>query len=94
MSFLREEATVDVIQRAAYRFAHRFSIEVAGDAESLHCKLRPAPGVEFDEEQFVHEFRSEVLDQALRARIREETRGERDVILALAFSHSGLVDPP
>jgi His-Xaa-Ser system protein HxsD len=38
------------------------------------------------------DFRNEVVDQALRERIRDETQETRNLILALAFSHTGLVD--
>ena len=37
------------------------------------------------------EFQNEVLDQVLRERIRNETKEVRNLILALAFSNTGLV---
>jgi His-Xaa-Ser system protein HxsD len=92
VTFSREAATVDAIQRAAYRLADRFSLDLRGDAETLTCHLQPAAGVDADEAQLEHVFRTEVLDQVLRARISEETRDERNLILAFAFSKSGLVD--
>jgi len=38
----------------------------------------------------VADFRTEVLDQALRERIRKETEGVRNLILAKAFSEAPL----
>ena len=45
-----------------------------------------------DAEALVAEFRNEVLDQVLRERIRIETQEARNLILAVAFSGTGLVD--
>jgi His-Xaa-Ser system protein HxsD len=41
----------------------------------------------------VADFRNEVLDQVLRERIRAETSDIRNLVLALAFSRTGLADP-
>ena len=40
------------------------------------------------------EFRNEVLDETLRERIRDDTKEVRNVILALAFSNTGLAETP
>lgn len=74
----------DAIQRAAYRFSDRFSMALERDGENYRCLLtfpaEPDPSV-------VGAFESEVLDQVLRARIRAETEGVRNLILSVAFSH-------
>lgn len=66
------------------------NIEVDGEAAT--CALT------FDAQQpdeladrAVAEFQKELLDQDLRARIREETKESRNLILAYAFSRSGLI---
>jgi His-Xaa-Ser system protein HxsD len=41
----------------------------------------------------IESFRVEVLDQTLRERIRAETEPIRTMILAQAFSRTGVVDP-
>ena len=43
-------------------------------------------------DEVVAEFRSEVLDQVLRERIRAETADVRNLVLALAFSKTGLTE--
>jgi His-Xaa-Ser system protein HxsD len=75
----------DAIQRAAYKYCAHFSMELQRDGENLRCLLQflsddADPGL-------VADFRTEVLDQVLRQRIRNETEGVRNLILALAFSN-------
>jgi His-Xaa-Ser system protein HxsD len=90
--FAAQTASVDAIQRAAYRFSDRFSCElVPGEDEHL-CRLT-AVGDQVVGDH-VADFRTEVLDQALRERIRAETEPIRTMILAHAFSKTGVVDPP
>jgi His-Xaa-Ser system protein HxsD len=48
---------------------------------------------EFDIDAEIKNFRTEVLDQTLRERIRSETEPIRTMILAQAFSRTGVVDP-
>ena len=90
--FDRNAYSVDAIQRAAYRFSDRLSIELvtAGDVFRCRTTLLTDDGEQAD--VTIHEFRAEVLDQLLRERIREETAGVRNVILAMAFSNTGLAD--
>lgn len=82
--------SVDAIQRAAYRFSDRVSCELAsGDAE--HCCVLTALS-DADLDVLIADFRTEVLDQVLRERIRAETEPIRTMILAQAFSKTGVVD--
>jgi His-Xaa-Ser system protein HxsD len=84
-----ESHSADVIQRASYPFADQFSIELTRDGTNFRCLLHfPA---EIDDAT-VNAFRVEVVDQVLRERIRAETEGVRNVVLALAFSNSELTD--
>ena len=74
----------DAIQRAAYKFCDQFSVELQRDGANFRCELHfGAPEVD---PVVVGRFRGEVVDEVLRARIRSETEGVRNVILALAFS--------
>jgi His-Xaa-Ser system protein HxsD len=82
--------SVDAIQRAAYRFSDRFSCELVTSETEHRCVLT-AVG-EVDLESLVTDFRIEVLDQVLRERIRAETEPIRTMILAHAFSRTGVVD--
>jgi His-Xaa-Ser system protein HxsD len=77
---------VDAIQRAAYKYGAHFSIEVQREGENLLCVLH-FHGDEIDLD-VVADFRAEVLDQVLRSRIRQETEGVRNLILAWAFSEA------
>jgi His-Xaa-Ser system protein HxsD len=92
VTFAAQTASVDAIQRAAYRFSDRFSCELIPGKDEHLCRLT-AVG-DHTAGDHVADFRTEVLDQALRERIRAETEPIRTMILAHAFSRTGVVDPP
>jgi His-Xaa-Ser system protein HxsD len=83
--------SADAIQRAAYRFCDRLSLELTTAGGTFRCVVR----VETDDDDIadatVGDFTNEVLDQTLRERIRTETEEVRNLILALAFSNTDLV---
>jgi His-Xaa-Ser system protein HxsD len=81
--------SVDAIQRAAYRMSDRLSIDLRAYPDTIACTLHIAPSADADE--LVAEFRNEALDQVLRERIRLETEASRNLILALAFSKTGVL---
>jgi hypothetical protein len=56
---------------------------------NYRCRLHFPSEVD---EAVVDGFRTEVLDHVLRERIRTETEGTRNVVLALAFSNTSLSD--
>jgi His-Xaa-Ser system protein HxsD len=91
LDFDAETTSIDAIERAAYRFCDRFSLELLLGEGSHRCLLRPVG--DFDLGAEVESFRTEVLDQTLRERIRAETEPIRTMILAQAFSRTGVVDP-
>lgn len=91
LAFETSSNSADAIQRAAYRFIDRFSLELSRDADVFRCILRFPPDAVADDET-VADFRNEVLDQVLRERIRTETEGVRNLVLALAFSNTSLSD--
>jgi His-Xaa-Ser system protein HxsD len=90
VSFAAATTSTDAIQRAAYRFSDRFSCELIPGEEAHLCRLQTIGEVSDGE---VGGFRTEVLDQTLRERIRAETEPIRTMILAQAFSRTGVVDP-
>jgi His-Xaa-Ser system protein HxsD len=90
VTFAASTTSIDAIQRAAYRFSDRFSCELIPSDESYLCRLQPIGETTTEE---VGSFRTEVLDQTLRERIRAETEPIRTMILAQAFSRTGVVDP-
>ena len=83
--------SADAIQRAAYRLSDRLSCDLIAEGDTLRCTLH-LPPESGDVPSVVADFRNEVLDQTLRERIRNETQEVRNLILALAFSNTGLVD--
>lgn len=79
-------ASLDAVQRAAYRFGDRLSIDLH-PGETITCVLQIGNGDDADD--LAAAFRNEVLDQVLRERIRTETAAARNLILAVAFSQTG-----
>lgn len=92
VTFAAQTASIDAIQRAAYRFSDRFSCELTPGEDEHLCRLTAVGDQTLAEH--VADFRTEVLDQVLRERIRAETEPIRTMILAHAFSKTGVVDPP
>jgi His-Xaa-Ser system protein HxsD len=76
----------DAIQRAAYRYCDRFAMSIQRAGENFRCVLSFRDSSP-DWKKVVDDFRVEVLDQVLRQRIRRDTEGVRNIILALAFSN-------
>jgi His-Xaa-Ser system protein HxsD len=84
--------SLEAIKRAAYRCSDRFAFDVSALGNTAACTLifDDAKSPEFVQ-LAVSSFRKEVLDQDLRQTIRAETETIRNVILAHAFSRTGLV---
>jgi His-Xaa-Ser system protein HxsD len=91
LHFDRSAASIDAVQRAVYRLSDRLSCDIAPGEEAIEVLVYPADP-DADTKQLLGDLRNEVLDQALRERIRAETGDVRNLILALAFSKTGLVD--
>lgn len=84
--------SLDCIKRAAYRFTNRFSLEMQIEGNKALCTLIFDPSIsDTMVEPVVSAFRKELLDQDLRASISEETQEIRNLILAHAFSRTGLI---
>lgn len=91
LTFDGQAYEVEALQKAAYRFIDRLSAEISVDASNIVCVLRwDKPLGDDDQERAVQNFRKEVLDQQLRLRLKRETAQERNLILSLAFSRTGL----
>jgi His-Xaa-Ser system protein HxsD len=90
--FETQLCSAEVLERAAYRFIGSMALDLQRHEVQWHCRLCFDPGI--TEEQCVallQAFRKEVLDQKLRASIRAQTEDARILILARAFSRTGLV---
>jgi len=91
VSFASNTTSLDSIKKAAYRFIDQFSAEFVIEDSNIWCVLRFPPTKSKESIDFVvNDFRKEVLDQDLRASIRAETEPIRNLILAHAFSKTGL----
>jgi His-Xaa-Ser system protein HxsD len=93
LSFDTTAYSADAIQRAAYRFSDRLSLDLQRVNGDYACALQLKDELADQADEVLADFRNEVLDQTLRERIRSETEGVRNVILALAFSNTGLTEP-
>jgi His-Xaa-Ser system protein HxsD len=83
---------LDSLKRAAYRFSDRFAFDIAVAGTTAHCTLIfPESESPASIDAAIATFRKELLDQDLRRTIRAETDQVRNVILAEAFSRTGLV---
>lgn len=90
LAFDRETVDLDALQRAAYATARLMTVDIVATDSEYRCSLFPRDGsLEVDE--LAHRLRSEVVDQSLRLRIGRETESARNLILALAFSETGLL---
>jgi His-Xaa-Ser system protein HxsD len=84
--------SADAIQRAVYRLSDRLSCDLAADVAAFRCTIHLDPEEPDRGDALLAEFRNTVLDETLRERIRDDTKEVRNLILALAFSNTGLVD--
>jgi His-Xaa-Ser system protein HxsD len=91
VSFDRSAASLDAIQRAIYRLSDRLSCDISTTESAITVAVHPAEP-DADIEQLLGDLRNEILDQTLRERVRAETTDVRNLILALAFSKTGLAD--
>jgi His-Xaa-Ser system protein HxsD len=87
-----DQATVDLdaLQRSAYAVAAEMTVDIRVSGADYVCTLFPRSGEAAAELR--HRFRAEVNDQILRARIAKETEPLRNLVFALAFSRTGLVE--
>jgi His-Xaa-Ser system protein HxsD len=93
LSFDATAYSADAIQRAAYRFSDRLSLDLKRVNGDFACTLLIKDELQEQAEEIAADFWNEALDQTLRERIRAETEGVRNLILALAFSNTGLTEP-
>lgn len=84
---------LEALERALYALADRATgtIRDAGDVWILELEPRASAP---DAISLQHRLRQEVNDQSLRVKIAQRTDPVRNLVFAMAFSRSGLVDPP
>jgi len=81
---------LEAVQKAAYRFIDRLTIMITKDDDKLVCEVNAVTGTEAQFDANVANFKRELLDQQLRKQIKDETEPARNLILAYAFSRTGL----
>ena len=84
--------SIDVVQRAAFRCtdlaSFQFSV-LSDEAVEVTATVKPSLAIALHEIE--SRFHNELLDQQLRHRVAAETKTERDLILAYAFSNTKLL---
>jgi His-Xaa-Ser system protein HxsD len=93
MTLAFDQATVelDALQRSAYAMAAEMTVDIRTSGADYVCTLFPRKQ-DAASDELKHRFRSEVNDQILRVRIAKETEPLRNLIFALAFSQTGLIE--
>lgn len=91
MFWSRETVPLEAIERALYELADRVTGEIFPVGDCWRVTLYPR-GTEDGVEDLAARLRQEVTDQTLRLRIAQRTDPIRNVVFALAFSRSGLID--
>ncbi|WP_158239247.1 His-Xaa-Ser system protein HxsD [Uliginosibacterium sp. TH139] len=86
------------VQKACYRFTNQASFNVqavmSDGPGSIQVTLQPLkPMSDKVLTRLVQQLHNEALDQQLREQIRIQTEGVRNLILAHAFSKTGLIAP-
>lgn len=84
--------SLDSVKRAAYTFTDRYSFDINLVDDEIVCVASPIDGVDADQTTFIRRLRNAVLDQDLREQVARQTESVRNVILAHAFSKTGLQD--
>lgn len=87
--------SVASVQKACHRFTNIASFEIRlGEKQLVLVTVTPlSTRSDEGQEQLGARIRNEVLDQSLREQIREQTEGVRNLVLAHAFSRTGLIVP-
>lgn len=92
LTFDGKVVSVIAIKKAAYKYVRSFSADIAMEGDRINCQLTfSSPVSEEEAGRLVEDFKKEVLDQDLRERLKAETEAVRNVILAYAFSKTGLI---
>ena len=82
---------LDVILRSRHAFTGSFSVFVRG-AGDVQVDVELTPRGENDDRDLAGDFSNALIDAHLRARIAEETRPIRELLVAQAFCEADLLD--
>lgn len=90
IEFSREAYSLDAVKRAAYRFSDRLIVDITTEDRAIRCSVTARVLSDPRTANLIDSFKLEVLDQDLRSTISAETESLRNLILAYAFSKTGL----
>lgn len=94
LSFSKQIYSDIAAQKAAYKFTDRVSLCVSETDTHWVITLNPlSKNSEVNLDELAGHIQNEMLDQNLRQIVAAETADVRKLILAYAFSRSGLVEP-
>jgi His-Xaa-Ser system protein HxsD len=83
---------LDVVKTACYKFLDRFTPDIELRDGKIICHLTLDANIsEAAASATVDNLKKEVLDQDLRLKLKTETEPIRNLILAHAFSKTGLI---
>ena len=82
--------SLEAVQKAAYRFIDRLTVLISQDQGTVVCEVDLVKGIQTPMDDVLANFKRELLDQQLRLQIKQETEPARNLILAYAFSRTGL----
>ena len=80
---------LEAVQKSAYRYIDKLTIQISCNENNIHCYIAMNNNEEIDH-KVINAFKRELLDQQLRVVIKQETEAQRNLILAYAFSKTGL----
>ncbi len=81
------------IKKAAYKYIDAFAADITIENHEIRCVLSlTSPRTEESSARLVDDFKKEVLDQDLREKLKDETEAVRNLVLAHAFSKTGIVN--
>ena len=83
---------LETVQRAAFRCTDIASFAFSiSDNQGLDVTATPKSTLSIAPDQLAARFYNELLEQKLRQTVADETKNERDLILAYAFSNTKLL---
>ena len=90
LSLDKSAYSLEAVQKAAYRYIDRLTVVISTDERHVVCEITPVNEAQKDFDVNLEDFKRELLDQELRLKIKNETEQVRNLILAYAFSKTGL----
>ena len=84
--------SLTAVKKAAYRYIDSFSADISVKDDEIRCLLNfTSPKSDESCARLTDDFKKEVLDQDLREKLKAETEPVRNLILAHAFSKTGII---